>query len=105
MISSSSWSSSRQWSFLQRALQVQVHLDVAVAEIHAELVKAFDQPAPVCTAHRLHAEGRDRRSPLVPLIPAPRGADLSKGRRVRPWPRNGRKVKDEDFMALNTECS
>lgn len=56
-----------------------MHLDVAVAQIHAQLVEAFDQPGPVSAAQRLHAEGRDGSSPVMALIPATRGADLSGG--------------------------
>lgn len=77
MISPAYRSSSQQRRLLQRALQVPVHLDVAVAQIHTQLVEAFDQPGPVCAAQRLHAERWDGGSPVVTFIPATRGADLS----------------------------
>lgn len=73
----SSRSASRQRHLLQRALQVSVHLDVAVAQIHAQLVEAFDQPGPVCAAQRLHAQRRDGRSPVMAFISTARRADLS----------------------------
>lgn len=69
-------SSSQQLCLLQRALQVPVHLDVAVAQIHAQLVETFHQPGPVGAAQRLHDEGRDRSTPLITLVPATRWADL-----------------------------
>lgn len=79
MISTASRSSPQQRHVLQRALQVAVHLNVAVAQIHAQLVEAFDQPGPVGAAQRLHAEGRDGRPPVVALIPAAGRADLPDG--------------------------
>lgn len=72
-------SSSQQRRLLQSALQVAVHLDVAVAQIHAQLVEAFDQPGPVCAAQRLHAQRRDGGSPVMAFISAARGADLRGG--------------------------
>lgn len=41
------------------ALQVQVHLDVVVAQVHAELVQAFNHPGPVHAADGLRAERWD----------------------------------------------
>lgn len=52
----SSCTSPQQSSLLQHALQVAVHLNVAVAQIHAQLVEPLDQPGPVGAAQRLHAE-------------------------------------------------
>lgn len=83
MISSSSSpspSASLQRHLFQRALQVAVHLDVAVAQIHAQLVEAFDKPRPVSAAQRLHAERRDGGPPVITFVPAARGADLPGGK-------------------------
>lgn len=75
MISSSS-RSPQQGRLLQRALQVPVHLDVAVAQIHAHLVETLDQPGPVGAPHRLDAERRDGSLPLMAFLTATRGAHL-----------------------------
>lgn len=72
----SSCTSPQQSGLLQRALQVAVHLNVAVAQIHAQLVEPLDQPGPVGAPQRLHTERGDWSSPRVALIPAARGADL-----------------------------
>lgn len=68
--------SSQQRRLLQHALQVPVHLDVAVAQVHAQFVEALDKPGPVGAAQRLHAERRDGGSPVVTLLPPTWGAYL-----------------------------
>lgn len=77
--SSPSSSSPEQRRLLQRALQVAVHLDVAAAQVHAQLVEALDQPGPVGAAQRLHAQRRDGGAPVVPLLPAAGRAHLGGG--------------------------
>lgn len=52
-----------------------MHLDVVVAQLHAELMKPLDQPPPVCVADGLDAQRRYP-SPPLPLLLPPGGADL-----------------------------
>lgn len=73
---SSAGTSWKRHCLLQGALQVTVHLNVAVAQIHAQLVQPFDQPPPVRSSQRLHAQRGDRRSPLIPFVSASRRAYL-----------------------------
>lgn len=80
-----SGTSSEQRGLLQRALQVPVHLDVAVTQIHAHLVEAFDQPGPVCTPKWLYTEWRDGRPPLMALLSATRRTHLQEETRFTHW--------------------